>query len=70
MNRENVEEALSKVIYPGFQKDIVSFGFIDKIDIFGNDVSIELTITSSSKDVKEQLEKDINIDVTSITKQM
>ena len=66
MNREIVEEALSKVIYPGFQKDIVSFGFIDKIDILGNDVSIELTITSSSKDVKEQLEKDINIELSKI----
>jgi ATP-binding protein involved in chromosome partitioning len=28
MTEENVKSALSTVIYPGFSKDIVTFGFV------------------------------------------
>jgi len=63
MNREIVESALSKVIYPGFQKDILSFGFVDKIETDGSDVTVEITITSSAKEVEEDLRKSIELEV-------
>jgi ATP-binding protein involved in chromosome partitioning len=63
MTKEIVESALSKVIYPGFQKDIVSFGFVDKIEIDGSDVKVEITISSSAKEVSDELEKNIDLEI-------
>jgi ATP-binding protein involved in chromosome partitioning len=66
MNEDIVKSALSKVIYPGFQKDIVSFGFVDKIEIDGADVRVEITITSSANEVAEEIAKSIDIEVSKL----
>jgi len=63
MNKGIIESALSKVVYPGFQKDIVSFGFVDEIEINGSDITIEITVTSSAKEVEEELRKNIELEV-------
>jgi len=39
MTKEIVENALKKVTYPGFTKDIVTFGFVKDIAIDGGSVS-------------------------------
>jgi len=60
LNNEQVLEALKNVIYPGFTKSIVDFGFVKHIDIKDDgSVVVFLDITSSAKEVKEQLDKDI-----------
>ena len=48
MTEEIVKSALPKVLYPGFTKDIVTFGFVNNIVIHGNDVSFSVEITSSA----------------------
>ena len=40
MTEEKVLEALKNVIYPGFTKDIVSFGFVKEVDIDGESVKV------------------------------
>jgi ATP-binding protein involved in chromosome partitioning len=55
MTEELVKSALSKVMYPGFSKDIVTFGFVNSIAINGNDVSFTIEITSSAPEVAQQL---------------
>lgn len=55
MTEEIVKSALSKVMYPGFSKDIVTFGFVKDIAINGNDVSFTIEITSSAPEVAQQL---------------
>ena len=55
MNENLVKEALSKVIYPGFTKDIVTFGFVKDIVVNGNDVSFSVDITSSAPEVAAQI---------------
>ena len=55
MTEEIVKSALSKVIYPGFTKDIVTFGFVKDIAIDGNDVSFTVEITSSAPEVAAQI---------------
>ncbi len=66
MNEELIKSALSKVVYPGFQKDIVSFGFVDKIESDGSNVKVELTITSSAKEVEEELRRGIDLELSKI----
>ncbi|MBD3796167.1 MAG: Mrp/NBP35 family ATP-binding protein [Campylobacterales bacterium] len=55
MTEEIVKSALSKVAYPGFTKDIVTFGFVKDIVINGNDVSCTVDITSSAPEVAAQI---------------
>ena len=55
MTEEIVKSALSKVLYPGFTKDIVTFGFVKDIAINGNDVSFTVEITSSAPEVAAQI---------------
>jgi ATP-binding protein involved in chromosome partitioning len=55
MTEEIVKSALSKVMYPGFTKDIVTFGFVKDIAINGKDVSFTVDITSSAPEVAAQI---------------
>jgi len=63
MNNEKVLEALKNVTYPGFSKDIVTFGFVKDIVIDDLKVSMTVDITSSAQEVKLQLIKDIEVEL-------
>ena len=59
MTQENVLEALKNVIYPGFTKDIVTFGFVKDIQIIDDtNITLTLDITSSADEVKAQLKEE------------
>ena len=58
MTEELVNKALSTVTYPGFTKDIVTFGFVKDIDVQGDSVSVTVDITSSAPEVAKQIEDD------------
>ncbi len=55
MTEEIVKTALSKVMYPGFTKDIVTFGFVKDISIDGTAVSFTVDITSSAPEVAQEI---------------
>jgi ATP-binding protein involved in chromosome partitioning len=55
MTNETVLDALKSVTYPGFTKDIVTFGFVKDINIEGDKVSFTVDITSSAEEVKVQI---------------
>jgi len=59
LNVENVKEKLKEVIYPGFSKSIVDFGFVKNIEVGKDAVYVELEITSSAPEVEQQLKDDI-----------
>ena len=59
ITENEVKSSLSKVMYPGFTKDIVTFGFVKNIDISSNDISILIEISSSAEEVAKQLRDDI-----------
>jgi ATP-binding protein involved in chromosome partitioning len=66
MNNEKVLEALKNVTYPGFTKDIVTFGFVKDVVVEGDSVSFVVDITSSADEVKQQLQADIQKELTKI----
>jgi len=55
MTEQIVKDALSKVTYPGFSKDIVTFGFVKNINIDGTKVSVDVEVTSSAPEVAEEI---------------
>ncbi|MBK6405671.1 MAG: Mrp/NBP35 family ATP-binding protein [Holophagales bacterium] len=52
---ETVLEALRNVKYPGFSRDIVSFGFVKDIAVGGGNVSFRLSMTTASAEVAAQI---------------
>lgn len=57
-NVEEIRSQLQKVIYPGFEKDIVHFGFVKQIETQPK-VKIEIEITSSSDEISSTLSENI-----------
>ncbi|MBD3789326.1 MAG: Mrp/NBP35 family ATP-binding protein [Campylobacterales bacterium] len=66
MTENNVMEALKNVTYPGFTKDIVTFGFVKDVVIEGNNVSLTVDITSSADEVKQQIMQDVTVELKKI----
>ncbi len=66
MTKDNVLEALKNVTYPGFTKDIVTFGFVKDVDIVGTRVAVVIDITSSADEVRDQISNDAKVELAKI----
>lgn len=66
MTKNNVLEALKNVTYPGFTKDIVTFGFVKDVDIVGTRVAVVIDITSSADEVRDQISNDAKVELAKI----
>lgn len=58
LSPEQITEALKGVKYPGYSRDIVSFGLIKSIAANHGSVSLALALTSYNPEVAEQLKRD------------
>jgi len=58
MTEQLIKETLATVKYPGFSRDIVSFGLVKEITIAEQLVTIDLQIQTTDSDVPEQIFKD------------
>ncbi len=52
---EYIREALRRVSYPGFSRDIVSFGLVKAVEIEGKDVRVKLTIATREPRVPQEI---------------
>lgn len=55
LDEKTLRDALKQVKYPGFSRDIVSFGLVKEIQIKGGNVTVQLVITTSEPRVAEQI---------------
>jgi len=55
MDREQVLTKLRSINYPGFSRDIVSFGMVKDVEINDDSIKIELNITSQNEEKKQQV---------------
>lgn len=60
ITQEDILNVLKSIIYPNFQKDIVSFGFVKDINLHNDALALRVEIPSNSVDVINQLSKEIN----------
>lgn len=58
MNENEVLEKLKEVIYPGFKKSIVDFGFVKKISC-ENGLEIDIEIVSAKPEIAEELRNSV-----------
>jgi ATP-binding protein involved in chromosome partitioning len=66
LSQETVLEALKAVKYPGFSRDIVSFGLVKEVSIAGGAVAVVLQLTSANPEAAQQ----IKAEAEAILKQM
>ena len=59
LTKDAILAKLKEVKYPGFEKDIVTFGFVKDIDIKESNVYVETEIVSSAKEVADELKVNI-----------
>jgi ATP-binding protein involved in chromosome partitioning len=57
LNQDSILEALKSVKYPGYSRDIVSFGLVKNIAANNGAVSITIELTSANREVAAQLKQ-------------
>src|SRR5437868_9681422 len=58
ISEEQVRNALKTVKYPGFSRDIVSFGLVKSIQINNGDVKVQLALTTNDPNVPATIKND------------
>lgn len=53
-----IRQALASVRYPGFSRDIVSFGLVKSIKVCGADVTVQLVLTTADAAIPRQIKAD------------
>ncbi len=57
--RDRVLETLRSVKYPGYSRDIVSFGMVKRVEVRGGDVAVELEVNSANPEIPGRIENDV-----------
>ena len=60
MDKHQILDQLMQINYPGFNRDIVSFGMVKEVVIDQKNITIMLAISSSNEEKKNQLVQDIS----------
>jgi len=55
MNEESIKEALRAVKYPGFSRDIISFGLVKQVAVNSGAVSVRMELNSASREMADQI---------------
>lgn len=58
ISKEDILESLKVVKYPGFERDIVAYGFVKNIDIKEDKVKVEIDIVSSNVEVAKTIHEE------------
>ena len=65
MNKEQVLEKLKTINYPGFNRDIVSFGMVKDIVIDDNNINLKINISSQNEEKKQAVINDVKKELDS-----
>ena len=60
MDNPQILELLKSVKYPGFSRDIVSFGLIKEITINNDTINIDLALKTKNEEKKNEVVNGIN----------
>jgi len=67
IEESKIKEILDQVVYAGFNKSIIAFNFVKNITINNEQLTIDITIPSASKEIKEQINEEILKRLANIT---
>ncbi|HRJ72053.1 MAG TPA: P-loop NTPase, partial [Terrimicrobiaceae bacterium] len=66
IDEQALRDALKRVKYPGFSRDIVSFGLVKDVRISGADVLVQMAITTAEPRVVEQIRSEASAALSSV----
>lgn len=55
MSEDKLKSLLQQVKYPGFSKDVVSFGLIQNVKVIDKDVELGVKFSSEKEDIRQQI---------------
>ncbi|MBI4027650.1 MAG: Mrp/NBP35 family ATP-binding protein [Verrucomicrobia bacterium] len=55
LTENQIRDALKQVKYPGFSRDIVSFGIVKNIELQGNRCNVQMSLTTSDPKIADQI---------------
>jgi len=58
INQDSIRQALSAVKYPGFSRDIVSFGLLKGATVEGGDIEVQLVLSTNDSAVAKKIQFD------------
>jgi ATP-binding protein involved in chromosome partitioning len=58
LTQDDIKNALKAVKYPGYSRDIVSFGLVKEISVTNDAVSVSMQLTSPNADVARQIKEE------------
>ena len=61
MSDDKILNILKKVNYPGFSRDLVSFGLIQRAEIVGKNAKVLLEVSTSDESLPEKIKNDAKI---------
>lgn len=67
LSQENILNALKAVKYPGYSRDVVSFGLVKNIAINADAVAVTLQLTSANIEAAKQIKADCEIALKNLT---
>jgi len=59
VTEQQILEELKKIHFPGYTRDIVSFGLVKKVTVCGGVVKVEIGLVSSNPAIPKKIEKDV-----------
>lgn len=59
LTESQVRDALKQVKYPGFSRDIISFGLVQELHVHGDHVHVNLSVTTADPKVPRQLKEEV-----------
>ncbi|MEZ5326414.1 MAG: Mrp/NBP35 family ATP-binding protein [Verrucomicrobiales bacterium] len=66
VNEDAVRQALASVKYPGYSRDIVSFGLVKGIHIVAGDVTVKIQIATRDSAIPEQVHREVTAALSKI----
>ncbi len=66
MSQEAINQALSTVKYPGFSRDIVSFGLVRSVDFKAGRATVSISVTTNDHSVAAKIRDDVEAAVTAL----
>lgn len=67
MTVEDIKESLKQVKYPGFSRDILSFGLVKAVDLQNGTARVQLAVTTADPKVPTQLKNDVEAVVRQVS---
>jgi len=67
MKKEEVLDLLKTINYPGFSRDIVSFGIVEKLELSDKNITIGLNIPTPNDAVKKEIAENVHQKLESVS---